>query len=120
MDIEAQSPLAESGAVDEVNPAPNPAPNVYILFAYKNYVQNSSKYVMGIYNTYEEAFVRIISLCEKLGYKQNHHGAFYSSDGSWTYFINILPMGDQYTELFTTLIRSPASPGASNTVITFN
>ena len=77
---------------------------------------------MGIYQTFDEAMARIIYLCEKVGYRTGAPGVFYSSDGSWTYFVNSFIMGDQYTELFTTRY-TPANPSNSNadaTVITLS
>ena len=95
---------------------------VLILFAYNNYNTNSGKYVMGIYNTFEEVMSRIIYLCEKAGYRTGAPGVFYSSDGSWTYFVNSFLMGSQYTELFTTSYTPPVLPNsnADATIITMS
>lgn len=97
-----------------------PGQQLLILFAYNNYVTYSSKYVMGIYHTFDEAMSRIIYLCEKVGYRTGAPGVFYSSDGSWTYFVNSFVMGDQYTELFTTKYIPQPNSNADATVITLN
>lgn len=95
---------------------------VLILFAYNNYNTNTGKYVMGIYNTFEEVMSRIIYLCEKVGYRTGSPGVFYSSDGSWTYFVNCFSMGAQYTELFTTSYTPVVQPNsnADATIITLS
>ena len=112
--------MATSSSIPE--PTYFPSQQVLILFAYNNYVTNSGKYVMGIYHTFEEAMSRIIYLCEKVGYRTGSPGVFYSSDGSWTYFVNSFIMGDQYTELFTTRYTPATQPksNADATVITLS
>lgn len=75
---------------------------LYILYGYNNYCSlYPTKYIYGTYYNITDALNRITTLCAKLGFK-NLFGTYYSNDGRMTYFINVVPIGDQCTELFTT------------------
>jgi hypothetical protein len=75
---------------------------LYILYGYNTY--NSlypTKYIYGTYYNITDAENRINKLCAKSGFKREFN-KYYSNDGRMTYFINMIPIGDQCTELFTT------------------
>lgn len=87
---------------------------LYILYGYNTYSSlYPTKYIYGTYYNITDAEYRINKLtwgadlsytptvCIKSGFK-NSFGTYYSNDGRMTYFINVLPIGDQCTELFTT------------------
>jgi hypothetical protein len=73
---------------------------LYIVYGYSNHSQFKSNYIYGIYNTLDEAEARILTICGKAGFAYTNN-TYYSKTGN-TYFINVLPSGDQYTELFST------------------
>jgi hypothetical protein len=82
--------------------APHGTEELYILYGY-NMCSKSypTKYIYGTYYNITDTENRINSLCANTGVTESF-GSYYSNDGRMTYFINVLPIGDQHTELFTT------------------
>lgn len=78
------------------------AEKLYIVYGYNNYISSyPTKYIYGIYYNITDTINRINRLCENIGFNESF-GTYYSNDGCMTYFVNVLPIGEQYTELFTT------------------
>ena len=70
---------------------------LYILYGYNNYCSlYPTKYIYGTYYNITDAMNRITTLCAKTGFKTSF-GTYYSNDGRMTYFINVVPIGDQCT-----------------------
>lgn len=75
---------------------------LYMLYGYNKYSSSyPTKYIFGTYYNITDTENRINNLCANTGFKKSF-GIYYSNDGCMTYFINVLPIGDQHTELFTT------------------
>lgn len=76
--------------------------SLYILYGYnKKISSHPTKYIFGTYYNITDTINRINKLCAHIGVTESY-GSYYSNDGSMTYFINAIPIGDQHTELFTT------------------
>ena len=75
---------------------------LFIVYGYNSRFSASypTKYIFGTYNTIVEAYSRINTLCENTEYHISRTS--YNTSTGWTYFINVIPMGDQRTEMFTT------------------
>ena len=74
---------------------------IYIVYAY-NQLVNSSKYIIGTYLEEKDAINRQKTYGEE-PYKYSP-GVYYTKDGFVT-FTNTVPLGDTYTEIFTTLLH---------------
>lgn len=78
--------------------------SLYILYGYnKKIASYPTKYIFGTYYNITDTINRINKLCANTGVTESY-GTYYSNDGSMTYFINVIPIGDQHTELFTTKV----------------
>lgn len=75
--------------------------NVYIVFTYNRF-NNKTKRIIGTYLDKNVAINRLINFGEN-PYKYSD-GVYYSTDGYVT-FINVIPLGDGNTEIFTTLLK---------------
>ena len=71
---------------------------LFIVYKYNIHNSNKTKYVMGIYNTYEKAFERQNSL----GTTYNKIMNTCTSNNGDVIFINKLKYGDSNIEMFTT------------------
>lgn len=77
---------------------------LFIVYGYNLNISSTyvTKYIFGTYNTIIDAYTRINTLCENTEYHIVRSS--YKTSTGWTYFINVIPMGDQCTELFTTAV----------------
>lgn len=75
---------------------------LFTVYGYNSRFSSSypTKYIFGTYYTVNDAYSRINMLCENNEYHMSRES--YNTSTGWTYFINVIPMGDQRTELFTT------------------
>lgn len=72
--------------------------DVYIVYRYNINSSNTTKYIMGIYYSKEEAIERQKKLCPNF----NKYFNTYTSDNGDVTFINKLKLGDSNIEMFTT------------------
>ena len=72
--------------------------DLFIVYRYNINSSNSTKYIMGIYNSKEEAVKRQKSICPNF----NKFFNTYTSDEGNVTFINKLKYGDSNIEMFTT------------------
>jgi len=76
--------------------------NVYIVYSYRHDLNNSAKCIIGIYSTINEARKRQLSFGLSPFIKISN--GIYQSANNYINFINILPWGDSFIEMFTTKI----------------
>ena len=74
--------------------------DLFIVYQYNSQKSNKTKYVMGIYDTKENALIRQ----EELSSYYNESSRKYLSDKGDVIFINKLKFGDSNIALFTTNI----------------
>ena len=72
--------------------------DLFIVYRYNVHSSNSTKYIMGIYTTREEAIKRQ----QQLGSTFNKIFNTYTSENGDVLFVNKLKLGDSNIEIFTT------------------
>ena len=72
--------------------------DLYVVYKYNINSSNTTKFIMGIYNSKEEAQKRQKALCPNFN---KYFNTYTSSNGDVT-FINKLKYGDSNIEMFTT------------------
>lgn len=72
--------------------------DLFIVYRYNVNSSNSTKYIMGIYGSREDAIKRQ----QQLGSSFNKYFNTYTSDNGDVLFINKLKLGDSNIEMFTT------------------
>ena len=72
--------------------------DLFIVYRYNVNSSNSTKYIMGIYSTQDEA----VNRQKQLGCTFNKYFNTYTSDNGDVLFINKLKLGDYNIEMFTT------------------
>ena len=72
--------------------------DLFIVYRYNIHNPNTTKFIMGIYSTLEEAITRQKSLCPNYNKVLNT----YSSNNGDITFVNKLNYGDSNIEMFTT------------------
>lgn len=79
----------------------NVGQQLFILYGYNTNISTSypTNYIFGVYHNSNDVINRINELCN---YHVMRGFRKYCSNSGWTYFVNVIPIGNQKTELFTT------------------
>ena len=72
--------------------------DLFVVYRYNVNSSNSTKYIMGIYGSHEEA----VNRQKQLGNTFNKYFNTYTSNNGDVLFINKLKLGDSNIEMFTT------------------
>ena len=72
--------------------------DLYIAYAYRSHANTPSKYIIGVYFTLEEARTRL------LNFEPPSSGIAHEPYNHHVSFINKVPQGDCYVEMFTTRV----------------